>query len=346
MRGWEDQLRVGVVGLGAMGAPIARNLLEAGHLVTVWNRTRAREEPLAALGAARAASPAGAAAGADLVVTCVGRDVDVEAVVFGPAGIASTLAPGSVLVDCSTVPPSMARDVARRLGYQGALFVDAPVCGEPQDAADATLTVFAGGTAIAVAKAMPVLDAIASQVTHFGPAGAGQAAKAVSQVVLAGVYAGVAEGTALAERLGLPQQAVMTALTTGEADSWVLRNHAAATHADPPGLPTDEMLKDLRIAIGEADGTGVPLDTTRAIAGLHEDLTEHHNLEHGLSDHTGIDSCDGAVNDRWWVGDSPAGSGVDADRLDPDRLDPHGGSEQPAPWGPVLWRVLHRHRRR
>jgi len=265
-------LKVGVAGLGAIGAPIARHLVTAGHEVTVWNRTPEREEPLAALGAARAESPAAAAAGADVVVTCVSHDWDTDTVVFGPSGVAEGLPVGSVLVDCSSGTPSMARDLARRLGYQGGLFVDAPVCGDPQDAQDATLTVFAGGTERAVAKAMPVLDAIATQVTHLGPAGAGQAAKTVSQVMVAGLYAGVAEGVALAEHLGLSPEAVLNALNTGEADSWVLRNHATATRTIPPGLPSPQLLKDLRIALGEADATGVSLDTTRAVTTIHEDL--------------------------------------------------------------------------
>jgi len=267
-------MRVGVVGLGVMGAPMAANLIAAGHRVTVWNRTREREEPLAALGAVRAPSAAGATVGADVVLTCVAEEPDVEAVVFGPAGVASALAPGAVLVDCSTGSPSKARDLARRLALQGALFVDAPVCGEPQDAVDATLTVFAGGTDQAMAKAMPVLTAVAAQVTHLGPAGAGQAAKAVSQVILAGVYAGVAEGTALAHRLGVSAQALLHALTTGEADSWVLRNHSTATSTQPAGRLPSELLKDLRIALGEADATGLPLDATRAITGGHEALVE------------------------------------------------------------------------
>ena len=277
---------------------MARHLIAAGHRVTVWNRTRAREEPLAALGAARATCPAGAAAGADVVLTCVSEDPDTEQVVFGPQGVASPLTHGAVLVDCTSGSPSMALDLARRLGYQGALFVDAPVCGDPADAADATLTVFAGGTDTAVAKAMPVLNAIATQVTHIGPAGSGQAAKAVSQVVLAGVYAGVAEGAALAMRLGLPEHVLLHALTTGEGDAWVLRNHAAATATQPPGLPPVELLKDLRLAIGEADGIGVPLDTARTITGIHEDmiqtrLRDHHFPEDPLEDHL-IDTSGGA----------------------------------------------------
>jgi 3-hydroxyisobutyrate dehydrogenase-like beta-hydroxyacid dehydrogenase len=108
-------MKVGVVGLGTMGAPMARHLLEAGHDVTVWNRTQAKEEPLAALGAARASTPAEVAQGADAVLTCVSDDPDIEAVVYGPSAVASTLAPGSVLVDSSTVSPSIARSLASRL---------------------------------------------------------------------------------------------------------------------------------------------------------------------------------------------------------------------------------------
>lgn len=267
-------MKVGVVGLGTMGAPMARHLLTAGHDVTVWNRTRHREEPLAALGAARAESAAQAARGADAVLTCVSDDPDLEAVVLGPDGVASTLPTGAVLVDCSTASPSLARELAKQLAEKGRLFVDAPVSGGSEGAERGTLTVFVGGSDEAVALAMPVVQAFGARITHLGPAGSGQAAKAVNQVVLAGVYAGVAEGVVLAERFGLPAEALLEALGAGAADSWVLRNRATnmVNGSYPLGFRTSLHLKDVRIALGEAQALGLGLDVAELVAGVEEGL--------------------------------------------------------------------------
>jgi 3-hydroxyisobutyrate dehydrogenase len=267
-------VKVGVVGLGTMGAPMARHLIAAGHDVTVWNRTRHREEPLAALGAARAESAAQAADGADAVLTCVSDDPDLEAVVLGPDGVASTLPTGAVLVDCSTASPSLARQLAEQLAEKGRLFVDAPVSGGSEGAERGTLTVFLGGSDEAVALAMPVVQAFGARITHLGPAGSGQAAKAVNQVVLAGVYAGVAEGVVLAQRFGLPADALLEALGAGAADSWVLRNRASnmVNGTYPLGFRTSLHLKDVRIALREAESLGLPLDVAQLVAGVEARL--------------------------------------------------------------------------
>jgi len=267
-------MKVGVVGLGTMGAPMARHLIEAGHEVTVWNRTRRREEPLAALGAGRAESAAEAADGADAVLTCVSDDPDLRAVVLGPDGVASTLAAGRVLVDCSTVSPSLARELATVLAEKGRMFVDAPVSGGSEGAERGTLTVFVGGSDEAVALGRPVIQTFGARITHLGPAGSGQAAKAVNQVVLAGVYAGVAEGVVLAERFGLPAEALLEALGAGAADSWVLRNRASnmVNGSYPLGFRTSLHLKDVRIALREAEMLGLPLDIARVVAEAEEKL--------------------------------------------------------------------------
>jgi 3-hydroxyisobutyrate dehydrogenase len=267
-------VKVGVVGLGTMGAPMARHLIEAGHEVTVWNRTRSKEEPLAELGAARAGSPAAAAQGADAVLTCVSDDPDLKAVVLGPDGVAYTLAEGAVLVDCSTASPSLARELARKLAEGGRLFVDAPVSGGSEGAQRGTLTVFLGGSDEAVAKGRPVVETFGKQITHLGPAGSGQAAKAVNQVILAGAYAGVAEGLVLAEKFGLPSAALLEALGAGSADSWVLRNRSAnmVSGAYPLGFRTSLHLKDIRIALREAAALDLPLEVTQLVAGIEDQL--------------------------------------------------------------------------
>jgi 3-hydroxyisobutyrate dehydrogenase len=269
-------VKVGVVGLGTMGAPMARHLLAAGHEVAVWNRTASRAEPLVALGARQASSPAGAAEGADAVVTCVSDDPDLDAVVLGRQGVAAGLKPGGVLVDCSTVSPSMARGLAEELARDGRHFVDAPVSGGSEGAERGTLTVFTGGTEAAVELAMPVLRAFGKEITHLGPAGAGQAAKAVNQIILAGVYMGVAEGLVFAERAGLPAEALLRALSAGAADSWVLRNRSknVVESQYPLGFRTSLHLKDVRIGLREAQALGLSLDVAALVAKAEERLVE------------------------------------------------------------------------
>lgn len=269
-------LVVGVVGLGTMGAPMARHLLAAGHAVRVWNRTRSREEPLAALGAARAGSPAEAAAGADAVLTCVSDEPDLEQVVLGPGGIAETLPAGAVLVDCSTVSPTLARRIADALAEGGRHAVDAPVSGGSEGAEKGTLTVFLGGTDAGVARAMPVVEAFGKRITHLGGPGAGQAAKAVNQLMLAGVYAGVAEGLVYAERAGLPLEPLVEALAGGAADSWVLRNRSANMIGSsyPLGFRVALHWKDVKIGLAEAEAAGLELEVLRLVERWERMLVE------------------------------------------------------------------------
>jgi 3-hydroxyisobutyrate dehydrogenase-like beta-hydroxyacid dehydrogenase len=269
-------MRIGVVGLGTMGAPMARHLINAGHTVTVHNRTRSREEPLVALGAHSADSPGEVAVGADLVLTCVSDGPDLEAVVLGPDGIGQAMMRGSVLVDCSTVAPSVERKIAAELEQRGAALVDAPVSGGSEGAERGTLTVFCGGSEAAVAKARPLLESFSRSITHLGPTGAGQAAKAVNQMVIAGTYAALGEGLAYAERAGLPLEPLVEALGGGAADSWVLRQRSGNMIASnyPLGFRTALHLKDLRIALREAEDAGLDPELTRLVAGWEARLVE------------------------------------------------------------------------
>ncbi len=267
-------MRVAVIGLGTMGAPMAGHLLAAGHDVTVHNRTRSREEPLAAAGAKRAESPAAAAAEAEAVLTCVSDTPDLEHVLLGPGGVAEGLASGGVVVDCSTVSPAATAAIAARLRERGIGLVDAPVSGGSEGAQKGTLTIFCGGTDADVAAARPILEAIGSRITHLGPSGAGQVAKAVNQVMIAGTYASVGEGIALAQAAGLPLPELVEALSAGAAASWVLQNRAANMIADtyPLGFKVALHRKDLGIAIDEAERTGVPMDVAALVAAQEDDL--------------------------------------------------------------------------
>ena len=261
-------MKVGVPSGWEPGAPMARHLIEADTSNRLEHRTRHREEPLAALGAARAESAAQAADGADAVLTCVSDDPDLEAVVLGPDGVASTLPAGAVLVDCSTASPSLAASWPGSNWPRRAEFVDAPVSGGSEGAERGTLTVFVGGSDEAVALAMPVVQASGRGSPTWGRR-AGQAAKAVNQVVLAGVYAGVAEGVVLAERFGLGD-ALLEALGAGAADSWVLRNRAGnmVNGSYPLGFRTSLHLKDVRIALREAEASGCSWTSLSSSRGL------------------------------------------------------------------------------
>jgi 3-hydroxyisobutyrate dehydrogenase len=267
-------MRVAVIGLGTMGAPMARHLLAAGHEVTVHNRTREREEPLAEAGATRAETPAAAAASAEAVVTCVSDTPDLEHIVLGPDGVAEGLQRGGLVVDCSTVSPAATAEIAAELRERGIGMVDAPVSGGSEGAEKGTLTIFCGGEEADVARAGPILDAIGSRITHLGPSGAGQVAKAVNQVMIAGTYASVGEGIALAQAAGLPLPELVEALSAGAAASWVLQNRAANMIADtyPLGFKVALHRKDLGIAIDEAARAGVPMDVAALVAGQEDDL--------------------------------------------------------------------------
>jgi 3-hydroxyisobutyrate dehydrogenase-like beta-hydroxyacid dehydrogenase len=267
-------MRVAVIGLGTMGAPMARHLIEAGHEVTVHNRTREREEPLAALGAARAGSPADAARGAGAVLTCVSDTPDLEAVLLGPGGVADGLGSGGLVVDCSTVSPSATAEIAARLRERGIGMVDAPVSGGSEGAEKGTLTIFCGGSAEDFARAGDVLNTFGSRITHLGPSGAGQTAKAVNQVMIAGTYASVGEGIALAQAAGLPIPELLEALSAGAAASWVLTNRAGNMVDDtyPLGFKLALHRKDLGIALDEAARESLPLAVTETVASQEDEL--------------------------------------------------------------------------
>ena len=267
---------MGAAGPGTTPAQTAGHPPAAGHRDTVNNRTRVREEPLAAHGATRAESPGEAAIGPDLVLTCVSDGPDLEAVVLGPGGIAETLMPGAVLVDCSTVSPAVSRRLAAALAPRSAGAVDAPVSGGSEGAERGTLTAFVGGRDDDVARARPLLDAFCGTVTHLGPPGSGQSAKAVNQVLLAGAYASLGEALVLAEREGLPLDRLVEALGGGAARSWVLENRAANVIDDryPLGFRVSLHLKDLRIALAQAEAAGLRLEVAELVARLEERLVE------------------------------------------------------------------------
>ncbi len=277
--------RVGFVGLGTMGAGMAANLIRAGIQLTVWNRSVGRAEPLTAMGAALAESPAALAAECPLVVICVSDTPDVEAVLFGADGIAVGAAPGSLVIDCSTISPSATRAFGDRLGERGVAMVDAPVSGGSEGAKNGTLTIFVGGTYEDVARAQPVLSAMGRTITHLGPLGSGQAAKAVNQVIISGAYLSVAEGMILGEAAGLDPRRLVEALSGGAAQSWVLSNRSERMidRRYPLGFRLALHRKDLGIALELAAHEGLELPVAALTAELEDSLLEHGRGDEDMS---------------------------------------------------------------
>ncbi len=260
-------MRVGVIGLGIMGAPMARNLLRAGHQVVVHSRTRAKVEALVAEGATAGGSAAGVAAAVDAVITMLPDTPDVEAVVAGPGGVLQGARAGLLAIDMSTIDPGAARSLARRAQERGVDFLDAPVSGGEQGAIAGTLSIMVGGDTAAVARATPVFAALGRQTTHMGGPGQGQMTKLVNQVVGATTLAAVAEGVALAEAAGLDPEAVIRALEGGAAASWQLSKLGPKMQRDDfaPGFMVRLQQKDLRLALAAAASLGVPLPATTVV---------------------------------------------------------------------------------
>jgi 3-hydroxyisobutyrate dehydrogenase len=277
--------RIGFVGLGTMGAAMAGNLARAGFEVTAWNRTPGRAPELDELGVVRADTPADVARATDAVVICVSDTPDVEAVLFEPSGVAAGAHDGQLVIDCSTISPSGTRDFARRLREHGVALVDAPVSGGSEGAQKATLTIFCGGEAADFERARPILAAMGRTITHVGPSGAGQAVKAVNQVILAGTYIGVAEGIVLAMKAGLDVSQVVEALGGGAAQSWVLANRSERmrTNDYPLGFKVALHRKDLGIALGMAREMGAELPVAEMAADFETDLMAHDHADDDMS---------------------------------------------------------------
>ena len=276
---------IGFLGLGTMGAAMAANLANAGFVVTAWNRTPNRAPELDVLGVRRALTPADVGRAADVIVICVSDTPDVEAVLFGPSGLIDGSSAGQLIVDCSTISPSATRDFAARLAERGIDLVDAPVSGGSEGAQKATLTIFCGGQTAAVERARPILAAMGRTITHVGPNGAGQAVKAINQVILAGTYLGVAEGIVLAAKAGLDVEQVVEALGGGAAQSWVLANRSGRMLANdyPLGFKLSLHRKDLRIALELAREMGVDLPVTTITAAIEDELIDDGHADDDMS---------------------------------------------------------------
>ncbi len=249
-------MKAGVIGLGAMGAPMARHVHGKGVLTAVGNRTQSKADALAGELEVRAARSAANFADCDVVILCVSLDADV---IENAAALAEVLKPGAIVVDHSTVSVETARRAAALLAAHDIGFLDAPVSGGVEGARNGKLSIMVGGRADLLERVEPVIGSYAARITHMGGTGAGQATKAINQVLVAGINEAVCEGLALGETLGLDPERLLPTLMAGAASNWFLDKRGATMLRDEfaPGFKCLHMLKDLRIVQGIARDSGV-----------------------------------------------------------------------------------------
>ena len=265
--------RIAFLGLGVMGGPMARHLARAGHQVTAFNRTAARAQSWLAACEAEglqvhtARSAAEAAAASDVVLACLGNDDDLAQVALGETGALAAMRDGALFIDHTTVSPAMAQRIAAEAEQHGVMAVDAPASGGQAGAQSGRLSIMCGGSEDAVRIARPVMEAYGARIVHVGPVGAGQACKAVNQVCIAGLLAGLSEGVRLAQAAELDIHKVFEAISGGAAQSWQMDNRWSTMAAGEFdfGFAIDWMRKDLAIALAEARAQGLSLPVTALV---------------------------------------------------------------------------------
>lgn len=255
--------RLGYLGLGLMGTPMTRRLLDAGYQVSVWNRSKGKVAPLVEAGAKVAATPRDVMANSDIAFICVTDAAAVEEVIFGPEGLSAAPGAGKLVVDLSSIHPDAARDLATRLkAANGAGWIDAPVSGGTKGAEEGTLAIMAGGEAADIERARPYVLAMARRFTHMGPTGAGQTTKLCNQVIVGCAMAVLAEATRLAVNAGIDANRLPEALAGGFADSIPLQlfvpRMVQGVHSPPLGHIAT-MLKDLDTVADVARTTSTPV---------------------------------------------------------------------------------------
>ncbi|MDZ7360191.1 MAG: NAD(P)-dependent oxidoreductase [candidate division KSB1 bacterium] len=243
-------MNVGFIGLGIMGQPMSRHVLEAGFSLTVYNRTARKAQTLVAMGAKLAESPAAVAAGSEIIITMLPDTPDVEAVLFDKNGVYEGLRAGQIVVDMSTISPEATVNFAERLRGKKCELLDAPVSGGENGAIAGTLTIMVGGDEQAFQKCLPLFQAMGKNIAHFGASGNGQRVKLVNQVICALNILAMSEGLQLAESLGLDGEKVLQVVSSGAAGSWMLSNLAPRILQNDflPGFMIKLQQKDLRLA--------------------------------------------------------------------------------------------------
>ena len=273
--------KVAFLGLGVMGYPMAGHLAAAGHQVTVYNRTAAKSVAWSAEFAAgstqnHAATPAAAAAGADIVFCCVGNDEDLRSVTLGAEGAFAGMKRGSIFVDHTTASASVARELAEAASQIGLQFIDAPVSGGQAGAQNGMLTVMCGGDAAAFASVQPTAMAFSRAFTLLGGSGAGQLAKMVNQICIAGLVQGLSEAVAFGQNAGLDMNQVLDVIGKGAAQSWQLDNRGKTMVQGKFdfGFAVDWMRKDLGLVLDEAKRNGSRLPVTALVDQFYADVQQ------------------------------------------------------------------------
>lgn len=260
--------KLAFVGLGVMGFPMAGHLAQAGHSVTVFNRTGERAlKWLSEYPGERALSPAAAADGAEFVMVCVGNDADVRQVTLGEDGVLAGLSAGTILVDHTTASAELAREVGGHAASKGVGFLDAPVSGGQAGAEKGILTVMVGGLPSTFERALPILEVYSRRVARLGEVGCGQLTKMVNQIAIAGLLQGLSEGLRFAQAAGLDPMAVVDVISKGAAQSWQMENRSQTMVDDhfDHGFAVEWMRKDLGIALAEARANGSSLPVTALV---------------------------------------------------------------------------------
>lgn len=266
--------KIGFVGTGVMGASMVRHLLNAGHEVHVYNRTKKKADSLIEAGAIWQDSPAEVTKQTNVIITIVGYPTDVEETYFGEKGILNAVKSGDVLIDMTTSQPSLAVKIYEAAKEKGAEALDAPVSGGDKGAQNGTLTTMVGGDQATFEKVKPILDVFSGKVMLQGPAGSGQHTKMANQIMIAGTMTGMTELMAYAKAAGLDVAKVIEQVGSGAAGNWSLANYSPRILTDDysPGFFVKHFIKDLKIALEEADKLGVDLPGTKLAKDLYERL--------------------------------------------------------------------------
>jgi 3-hydroxyisobutyrate dehydrogenase len=266
--------KIGFIGLGIMGMPMARNLLRAGFEVAAYNRTASKTEALAKEGARKADSPRQLAMECSVVITIVSDTPDVEAVILGKNGVIEGVRPGSVVIDMSTISPRATLAIAARLKEKGAAMIDAPISGGDIGAINSTLAIMVGGEAEVFKRCRPIFEAMGKNIVHVGASGMGQTVKLMNQTLLVGCLIGVVEALVFGQKSGVDLEKAINAVKGGAAGSWVLSNLGPRIIKRDfrPGFFTDLMQKDLNLVMEAAAEMKLPLPVTSLINQMYYSL--------------------------------------------------------------------------
>lgn len=284
---------IGFAGLGIMGTGMARNLVAKGHTVKVWNRTASKAQQLAKeLGIGQASTVKELGESSTVLMLCVTNTNDVRQVLLGDDGAALALKPGSLVIDCSTISPKATQEIAAQLRQRGIGFVDAPVSGGSEGAAQGTLSIMAGGSEEDFRRAEPILQAIGTRITHMGPVGKGQVTKLLNQILVVVNMLAVSEALIFGRAAGLDLRKAVAAVESGAGGSWMLSKRAPQVLDNywQPGFMVDLQQKDLDLVLEYARDLGVPLLTTSIISQLYSRL-QHDGKGH-LGNHALIQALE------------------------------------------------------